>query len=951
MSTQPLLPPLTEAALGYARRGWPVFPCNPKNKQPLLAADKDRVTGKPIKGTGGVSKATCDEEQVKAWWKRWPNAMIGLAMGHNGLFALDFDPRTEDVIDEATGEVLETKEWTLEQLKAETEAQIGCELPVTLAARTPSGGVHLYLHQPKDGDPIRNRGNLPQHVDVRGKGGYVIAPPSEMEDGRRYRWLHGNWDAEISDAPASLVDVLRRPKAKASPQNEAAGDKPASASSLPRRSEDPAEEAVRRYALSAFDAECQELAKAPMGDRNNQINARAFALGQLVGAGALSEAMVRSALQAVVAGFGVDYDKCCQSIENGLSAGMAQPRDLNDVAENARRRQRYGPSRSSRAASSPHRPAPPGDAQGRLSSQRGARPANDRELGSGGPSEADVTRECAFKPLTDLGNLERFLERHGRNFLYVEQWGWLAWDGKRWNRDMAMALLGHAVQRTMRAIQAEAAMIRESGVPPPDEAVPVGERGKDWMLQQMVSRRVSHDGPRLDSIVQIKKGGEIVLLSDKVAAWGRTSEGAGHINCIAKLAEARLSARPSDFDADPLLLNMQSGTLVFLRPGDGFPASVREREHRREDRITKIAEAHYDARATCPQFDAFLKTVQPAEDMRDFLDTWAGYNALGLADAQKMALFYGEGSNGKGVWINTVAYILGDYAWATGIETFMDQGKYRKGSDASPDLAALAGRRMVHANEPEDNSKFSDGLIKALTSDEPKGGVRELMKPPFQLEVTFKNTVMANNMPKIGTDHGIQRRVQVVPWEVIIPDEQQDLRLKDKLKAEASGVLNRMIAGALRYLTEGLSLPEAVKAATLEYQQENDLLGRFLDLCVARVEGATVGATPLHRVFAAWQTWAGQLNAAGKSWSAKYLNAQMKRKSFKIAKSSTMQWQNIALRYSETDFTDHEGRAVERELPPPRTFDGEGKAGGAARPPSPPPIDDDDDLPRFDDGP
>jgi hypothetical protein len=79
-----------------------------------------------------------------------------------------------------------------------------------------------------------------------------------------------------------------------------------------------------------------------------------------------------------------------------------------------------------------------------------------------------------------------------------------------------------------------------------------------------------------------------------------------------------------------------------------------------------------------------------------------------------------------------------------GIETFIDQGRYRKGSDASPDLAALAGRRMVYANEPRKNSKFSDGLIKELTSDEPKGGVRELMKPPFELQITFTNTVSAN---------------------------------------------------------------------------------------------------------------------------------------------------------------------------------------------------------------
>jgi putative DNA primase/helicase len=214
-----------------------------------------------------------------------------------------------------------------------------------------------------------------------------------------------------------------------------------------------------------------------------------------------------------------------------------------------------------------------------------------------------------------------------------------------------------------------------------------------------------HGGERLDSIVQVKSNGEIVLYSDKLAAWGRTSESSGHIACLGKpdMAGARVAALTSEFDADPLLLNVANGTIVFLRPEPerGFDAAWSMREHRREDRMTKICAVEHDASgAKCPRFDAFLEKVQPDPEMRDFLDVWAGYNALGLADAQKMAIFYGEGSNGKGVWINTIAHILGDYAWATGIETFIDQGRYRKGSDASPDLAALAGRRMVYANEP-----------------------------------------------------------------------------------------------------------------------------------------------------------------------------------------------------------------------------------------------------------
>jgi putative DNA primase/helicase len=140
-----------------------------------------------------------------------------------------------------------------------------------------------------------------------------------------------------------------------------------------------------------------------------------------------------------------------------------------------------------------------------------------------------------------------------------------------------------------------------------------------------------------------------------------------------------------------------------------------------------------------------------------------------------------------------------------------------------------------------------------------------------------------------------------------------------------------------------------VKEATREYQEENDLLGRFLELCVETVAGETVGATPFHRLFAAWQTWAGQLPASGKPWSMKHLNTQMQRKGFKISKSSTMQWQGVALRYDPGDFCEHDAegkilRAVERELPPARTLNPPPADGSpsAARP-SPHPFRGDDD--------
>lgn len=925
-----------QAALQYARMGWPVFPCRERDDSYRNGKGEDVIlkAKQPYVGNG-LKDATRDEEVIKGWWRRWPEAMIGVPAGVTGCFVTDFDPRTDETIDEDTGEVLETKVWTLDELKGVLTDFIGSPLPPTPVASTPSGGEHHYYRQP-DGDPVRNRNALPRHIDVRGHGGYTIVPPSrciqsDYSATGEYRWLGelGDWrdPASFAAAPEELITILRAPK-KREPSPVGPGPRPSGRTDISAEVDDD----VRKYALSALDGECKAIRQAGTGKRQNQLNESTFKVATLVGAGAIDEGMALAAVtSAARANPGRDDDHALTAtIESAWTAGLNSPRDLSEIAAASRSRRERGPPRGTSRGS---RPRPPSsDDDGQPSSQTGGNGDFGREKGPGRAQDAELTRECAFLPHTDLGNLQRFLRRYGRNFLYVEAWGWLAWDGKRWARDLAVPMLGRAVQDTMRAIQEEADLVRASGIPEAPLTL--------YDAEQLRAHEVQQRG-KLDRVVKVTKD-TVTLLSDTIAKWGRTSEGAGHIACIAKMAEARRSARTEDFDAEALALNVQNGTLVFLRPENGFPASVAIREHRREDLMTKVAAVAYEPEAICPKFDAFLEEVQPSDDMREFLDVWGGYNMLGEASAQKMALFYGEGSNGKGVWINTVAHLLGDYAWAAAIETFIDQGKYRKGSDASPDLAIMAGRRMVYANEPEDGTKFSDGLIKAMTSDEPLN-VRELLKPPFQLMVGFKNTVSANNKPKIGTDHGIQRRVQVVPWDTIIPDERADLQLKHKLKAEANGILNRLVRGALQYLTSGIPVPEAVRTATEAYKSENDILGQFLALCIARVPGEVIGSTSLHELFAAWQTWAQLLPASGKPWSPKYLAAQMERRKFVKRKSSTMMWDDIAARFDRLDFVDEGGKPVERELPEPRHWPNEVAATGrpvATPPPAPPESED-----------
>ncbi|UAK24361.1 phage/plasmid primase, P4 family [Sphingomonas nostoxanthinifaciens] len=942
----PLPSPMCSAALRYARRGWRVFPCRERddsyvNGKGVLVLLKAKA---PYIGTG-VKGATTDERQIREWWKKWPKAMIGFAVGDDGLFVVDFDPRH----DAETGE-----EFTLEALKDELELRVGAAVPASLAVRTPSSGVHVYLQQPNDGrQRLRNRvgtkksRHLPQHVDVRAAGGYVILPPSKCEGGAsaaagEYRWLRGKADEPVVAAPSALLDLLL----KRNTESDADDAGPTDAAPARPRARSDAEaavvEAIERYGLRALQEECRSIRTAGSGARNAQLNESALKVASLTVSkpfAAIDAAMAKAMVQAAARNNpGRDDDsQLLATIESGWSAGLRNARDLAEIAASARsRHDRFADradGRRERAAGAfpaAAPPAPHSTDNGKPSSQPGSKADAGWKIGAGGGEEDTLTRECAFLPQTDLGNLERFLKRYGEDFTFVEAWGWLAWDGRRWNRDMATAMLGRAVQDTMRAIQDEADLIRDSGIP--EEPLEL------WSEEQKAEHARAQRG-KFDRIVMAKRNA-VTLFSDTIAKWGRTSEGAGHIKCIGSMAEARLSARPEDFDAAPLLVNLANGTLVFARPDRGRPASVRLVPHNRRDRITKMATAGYDPAAASPAYDAFLARVQPDADMRSFLDAWGGYNMLGDASAQKMAIFYGEGANGKGVWINTKRALLGDYAWAASINTFMSGDRQRRGSEASPDLAALAGRRMVYANEAQEGSKFDDALVKELTSDEPKGGVRELLKPPFELQITFKNTIICNNTPRIGTDHGIRRRIQIVPWGIIIPDEEQDLQLKSKLVEEAAGILNRLVRGALAFLDHGLPMPEAVREATEQYLDENDILGKFLSLCTEKVDGATIGATALHELFAAWQTWAQLLQASGKPWSPKYLAGQLEKKGYRKRKSSSMIWDNLSACYDPQDFIDSAGKPVVRELPAPR------RSGASPAPPSIPsdswaPYDDD----------
>lgn len=974
-----------QAALQIVRRGWPVFPCREKDETFVNSAQREIHFKAKAPYTGkGLKDATRDEQRVEAWWRQHPEALIGVPMGDNGCFALDFDPRVEEVVDPGTGEVTGRREYTLEELKAELEAQIGVPLPPSLTSLTQSGGVHVWFRQPDDGgEPIRNRGNLPDHVDVRGLGGYVIAPPSITRDSEgnelgRYRWYgqRGDWrdEGSVKDAPPELIEILRAPKRKpgAPEGNARAAARPVGS---PAAVSVDVDADVRKYALSALDGECREIREAGSGRRNAQLNESAFKVATLVAAGALDAGVARSSIEAAaLANPGRDdAGQIEATINSGWTAGINQPRDLGEIAAASRSRRERGPSRGRPAPPAPARAAAEQNSEpfrgGRLEGLSeqpegtGARlkkvsaawlgrrcehvertrdgvlklafsvgrrvsagliDANaakealwgvyediadvqhadvDRALDDGMDRGFDLdplltTMKCAGYPMTDFGLGERFRDRFGADFRFTTAKGWLGWDQRRWrvldqDEKSPPAELIAAVMKTVRAVQDEAAFVRDTGVRVREHELPEGELYLDLLNPHGLDKR-------------IPKGKNFVLLSDLIGTFGRQSETAGKPAAIAALARRWLTLPIEDFDRDPLAINVLNGTLRFTRevgPDGARVAGVTLEPHSRDHLNTKLAPVEYDPKAVSPAYDRFFEWAQPDQGMRRYLHQVAGYAASGDTSEQKLWFWYGLGANGKSTAIDLWAHVVGDYSGTIGIETFLDQGIKKRGEQASPDLARLGGVRLLRASEPERGSKLNEALIKAATGGEPMA-VRALHRGFFDLQPLFKLIIGGNYKPDIpGTDEGIWRRMKLVPWNAHVEDKDRDETLPAKLRAEAAGVFNHIVRGMIDWLANGLIEPEAVKEATAQYREDSDPLARFLKLCTEMDPDSRVQSSKLHEVFVAWCKAAGE-----REWSQKGFTKAMLDKGFVKKASDGMQWIGMKLVKQAGDFVDGEGK-------------------------------------------
>jgi putative DNA primase/helicase len=419
------------------------------------------------------------------------------------------------------------------------------------------------------------------------------------------------------------------------------------------------------------------------------------------------------------------------------------------------------------------------------------------------PSEAAVAAVAApdgLLPdtLSDRGNAKLFVKRYANDYKHVPGLGWFRWDRTRWQADEDDTALWAAGD-----LAESIATSDPRGVYTP------------MALQQHRRRALSTNG------------------LNAMLAQARSAPG--------MVLNAAL------LDADPYALCTPAG-IVDLRTG-----SIRAPEPHRDFHSRRTTASPQPMET--PRWDRFLTDTfgegPEGGEMIDFLHLLLGYSITGDVGGQVMPFLFGSGKNGKSVLLDVVMRLIGDYADVAPPGFLMA----RPYEGHPTDLAELHGRRIIVCSEVKPGDRFDEARVKLLTGGD-RIKARRMRQDFFSFSPTHKLWLLGNHRPEVGTGgFAFWRRMRLLPFERVVPDERKIDNLADILVTEEGpGILNWLVEGARRYLAgeKDLSGPERVRIATNAYAETEDHTGRFLGECC--VLGAELRAEQT-QLYAAYRTW------------------------------------------------------------------------------------------------
>ncbi len=366
--------------------------------------------------------------------------------------------------------------------------------------------------------------------------------------------------------------------------------------------------------------------------------------------------------------------------------------------------------------------------------------------------------------------------------------------------------------------------------------------------------------------------------------WALGGESRSRRGNLLALAETVLPlADPGEhWDDDPWLLGVQNG-VVDLRTGELRPG-------RWEDRITMQTRFPYVADARSELWERTVSDIfKDDPEVVDFVHRSLGYSLTGDCREEVFFMCRGDGRNGKGTIINTVAHILGDYHDNLSFHS-LERGQFGP-REQTNDIAKLVHRRFVTASETT-GGRLDESRIKSMTGRDPLTA-RFLHKEFFTFVPEFKLWLSVNLPPKVRDDsEGFWARTRVIPFLQCYEDRpDKDERLKDKLQVEGEGVLSWLVRGCLRWQESGLGSPPGVKVAVARYRAAEDLLNEFYEECCVLADSARSKPSEL---FDSYVRWCDRMRVRGRMGS-KGFSQQVGKRFKRVTVSGAAQFVGIGL--------------------------------------------------------
>lgn len=317
-----------------------------------------------------------------------------------------------------------------------------------------------------------------------------------------------------------------------------------------------------------------------------------------------------------------------------------------------------------------------------------------------------------------------------------------------------------------------------------------------------------------------------------------------YISATLKEVRPIVEIMPSELNKNPYLLNTPSGTFDLRKGLGGFS------EHKAEDFITKITTVSPGNKGKDLWLDCLDKIYGDAE-LIDYVQKICGLAVIGKVFIEAMIIAYGDGGNGKSTFWNAIFRVLGNYSGKLSADALTTSVR----RNVKPEMAEMAGRRLLIASESQEGARLNESMIKQLCSTDEVMAEKKY-KDPFYFTPTHMLVLYTNHLPRIsGSDDGIWRRLIVIPYTRKLTGKDDIKNYADYLYENAGEyILSWLIEGAKKVIDSKFRIaePKVVTDAIKEYKEQSNWFNHFIEDCCEVGKGYEVSSSQLYSSYRAY---------------------------------------------------------------------------------------------------